>query len=365
MAPRHILIIDDSYELARILQSAILTLDKSLDIKVVPSAEEAMLLIHKLTFDLIISDIRLPGISGMELLPKIRARNKSVNIVLITGLTDASLEDKARAMGANFFLQKPIEMSLFLETVARFLNLEVPDKPTKLKNLVSGVPTVIASEGGEGQSVSSMLSLLHKETGVQVVWLINESGRLVAQASEEQLGYDEKQWAPLLLPLLSSGDKFINFFKEHTIPQAFYAYRFEQKEVVLVPVGDFTLLVVLVHGRGRLRLPLIIDSLLAYQADLLVLLTRMGVLPTPPAEVMSQAPVESAALEIDMANLEEGSDQDMEEFSSLFSNPPEKKKVDAFWDKISSNLEYDLQNPEILTYEQASKLGLTPGGGSA
>lgn len=227
--------------------------------------------------------------------------------------------------------------------------------------MVSGMPAVIAAEEVENQSVSVTLSLLRSETGAQVVWLINESGRLVAQASDEQISYDEKQWAPLLLPLLSSGDKFINFFKEQTAPQAFYAYRFEQKDVVLVPVGDFTILLVLTRAKGRLRLPLVIDSLLGYQADLLVLLTRMGVLPTPPAAVMSQAPAESAALGIDLANLEESNELDIEEFRSLFSNPPEKNKVDAFWDKVSDHVEYDLQNPEIITYEQASKMGLTPG----
>ena len=361
MAPKHILIIDDSYELTRILQSAILTLDKSLDVKVVPSAEEAMLLIHKVSFDLIISDIRLPGISGMELLPKIRARNKAVNIVLITGLTDMSLEDKARSMGANCFLQKPIEMALFLDTVASYLGIDVPSKPTKMKNMVQGMPVVITDEEGGSKSVSETLSLLRTEIGAQVVWLINESGRLVAQANEEQLRFDEKQWAPLLLPLLSTGEKFSGFFREHSVPQSFYAYRFDQKDVVVVPVGDFALIILLMRGKGHLRLPIVMDTVLGYQLELQALLTRMGVLPTTPAEVMSQEPLESAALEIDAAILEEVNESELERFNSLFNSLPEKKKVDAFWEKASAHHEYDLQNPEILSYEQAAKLGLTPG----
>ncbi len=360
MAPKHVLIIDDSYELTRILQSAILTLDKSLDVKVVPSAEEAMLLIYKVPFDLIISDIRLPGISGMELLPKIRARNKSVNIVLITGLTDMSLEDKARAMGANRFLQKPIEMSIFLDTVASFLGMETPSKPTKLKNMVMGMPAVINEAEDGSQSVSETLAMLRTEIGAQVVWLINESGRLVAQASDNQINYDEKQWAPLLLPILSTGEKFANYFQEHSVPQSLTAFRFDQKDVVLVPVGDFALVLVLLRGKGHLRLPLVMDSVLSYQLELQSLLTRMGVLPTTPAEVMSQEPLESAALEIDRANLEEVNESELERFNSLFNTLPEKKKVDAFWDKVSSHIDYDLQNPEILSYEQAAKLGLAP-----
>lgn len=361
MASKQILIIDDSYELTRILHSAILTLDKNLDVKVVPSAEEAMLLIHKVTFDLIISDIRLPGISGMELLPKIRARNKSVNIILITGLTDMSLEDKARTMGANCFLQKPIEMALFLETVAGYLGIMVPSKSSKLQNMVQGMPQVITGEEGGRESVSETISQLRSEIAAQTVWLINESGRLVAQSSDEQLRYDENQWAPLLLPLLSTGEKFAASFREHLSPQSFYAYRFDQKDIVLVPVGDFTLILVLKRGKGQMRLTLVLDTVLGYQLELQALLTRMGVLPSSPAKVMSQEPLESAALEIDAANLEEINESELERFNSLFNTLPEKKKVEAFWDKASSNQDYDLQNPEILSYEQASKLGLTPG----
>ena len=39
---------------------------------------------------------------------------------------------------------------------------------------------------------------------------------------------------------------------------------------------------------------------------------------------------------------------------------PEKSKADAFWEENTATLSYDLQNPEILTFEQAAKLGLAP-----
>ncbi|PKN87693.1 MAG: hypothetical protein CVU46_03610 [Chloroflexi bacterium HGW-Chloroflexi-8] len=360
MASKSVLIVDDSYELTRVLQAAILTLDKDLDVKVVPSAEEAMLMMAKTPFDLLITDIRLPGISGMELLPKIRARNKKVNIILITGLTDLSLDDKAKTMGANYFFRKPIEMSLFLETVASFLELDPPKKSSKISNLVRGMPSVITQEEEEALNVSGTLSNLRQEIGAKVVWLINESGKLVAQSSENQQAYNEQEWAPLVLPVLSTGERFTSFFKEISAPQSFLAYRYDQKDIVIVPVSEFALILILARGKGHLQLPLVMDTVLSYQLEIQGLLQRMGVLHATPAQVMSQEPQESADLSIDISGLADLNDVDSEEFVKLFNMKPGKKDADAFWDEAALNYNYDLQNPEILTYEQAAKLGLAP-----
>ncbi|MHB8135172.1 MAG: response regulator [Anaerolineaceae bacterium] len=360
MASKSVLIVDDSFELTRVLQAAILTLDKNLDVKVVPSAEEAMLMMAKTPFDLLITDIRLPGISGMELLPKIRARNKKVNIILITGLTDLSLDDKAKTMGANYFFRKPIEMSLFLETVASFLDLDPPKKSSKISNLVRGMPSVITREEEESLNVSGTLSNLRQEIGAKVVWLINESGKLVAQSSENQQTYKEQEWAPLVLPVLSTGERFTSFFKEISAPQSFLAYRYDQKDIVIVPVSEFALILILARGKGHLHLPLVMDTVLTYQLEIQALLLRMGVLHATPAQVMSQEPQESADLSIDISSLVELNDVDSEEFVKLFNLTPDNKGADAFWDEAALNYNYDLQNPEILTFEQAAKLGLTP-----
>ncbi len=360
MASKSVLIVDDSYELTRVLQAAVLTLDKKLEVVVVPSAEEAMLMMAKTPFDLLITDIRLPGISGMELLPKIRARNKTVNIILITGLTDLSLEDKAKTMGANFFLRKPIEMSLFLDTVASILELDASKKSSKISNLVGGIPSVITKEEEENLNVSGTLTNLRQEIGAKVVWLINESGKLVAQSSKNQQTYNEQEWAPIILPLLSTGEKFSNFFKELSAPQSFLAYRYDQKDIIVVPVSEFALILILTRGKGHLQLPLIMDIVLSYQIEIQVLLRRMGVLHATPAQVMSQEPQESADLSFDINGFTDLNEVESEEFNNLFNKNPGKKNADTFWDDATLNYKYDLQNPEILTYEQAAKLGLTP-----
>jgi CheY-like chemotaxis protein len=58
---------------------------------------------------LILSDINMPGMSGLELLPKARAARPDVPIIMITAYGDAETKRKALEGGAEGFLTKPID----------------------------------------------------------------------------------------------------------------------------------------------------------------------------------------------------------------------------------------------------------------
>ena len=61
------------------------------------------------TLILILSDINMPGMSGLELLPKARAARPDVPVIMITAYGDAETERKALEGGAEGFLTKPID----------------------------------------------------------------------------------------------------------------------------------------------------------------------------------------------------------------------------------------------------------------
>ena len=61
------------------------------------------------TLILILSDINMPGMSGLELLPKARAARPDVPIIMITAYGDAETKRKAIEGGANALLTKPID----------------------------------------------------------------------------------------------------------------------------------------------------------------------------------------------------------------------------------------------------------------
>ena len=66
---------------------------------------------------LILSDINMPGMSGLEMLPKVRAERPDVPVIMITAYGDADTKRKAIESGATGLLTKPIDFALLREEI--------------------------------------------------------------------------------------------------------------------------------------------------------------------------------------------------------------------------------------------------------
>ena len=62
--------------------------------------------------DMVLSDINMPGMSGLEMLPKVRAKRPDVPVIMITAYGDAETRRKAIERGAVGLLTKPIDFAL-------------------------------------------------------------------------------------------------------------------------------------------------------------------------------------------------------------------------------------------------------------
>ena len=62
--------------------------------------------------DMVVSDINMPGMSGLEMLPKVRAQRPDVPVIMITAYGDAETRRKAIERGAVGLLTKPIDFAL-------------------------------------------------------------------------------------------------------------------------------------------------------------------------------------------------------------------------------------------------------------
>ena len=62
--------------------------------------------------DMVVSDINMPGMSGLEMLPKVRAERPDVPVIMITAYGDAETRRKAIERGAIGLLTKPIDFAL-------------------------------------------------------------------------------------------------------------------------------------------------------------------------------------------------------------------------------------------------------------
>jgi len=87
----------------------------------VGSAEEALRKIGSDFAGIVISDIRLPGIDGLELLTQLKARDRSLPVVLITGHGDIAMAVQAMRDGAYDFMEKPFSPERLVEVTRRAL----------------------------------------------------------------------------------------------------------------------------------------------------------------------------------------------------------------------------------------------------
>jgi FixJ family two-component response regulator len=81
------------------------------------SAEEYLGGIADRSFDCVVTDIHMPGMSGLDLMKSLAAQGSTTPILLITARSDSNLEAKATAAGAVCLLRKPIEMSDLIDCV--------------------------------------------------------------------------------------------------------------------------------------------------------------------------------------------------------------------------------------------------------
>jgi len=95
--------------------------------KVVYSGEQALEVVKSQEPDVMVLDLRMPGIDGMEVLRKVRATNPKVQIIILTGHGTELDEEEARKLGAYHYHKKPIDIDELLGTVKKAYRQRVED----------------------------------------------------------------------------------------------------------------------------------------------------------------------------------------------------------------------------------------------
>lgn len=116
---RQVLVVEDD-ELVRLSSVQSLQL-ADFDAIGAGSAEDAIARIERAPIGVIVSDVRLPGISGLDLLEQCRAQRPDVPVILMTGHGDISMAVNAMRGGAYDFIEKPFASERLVETVRRAL----------------------------------------------------------------------------------------------------------------------------------------------------------------------------------------------------------------------------------------------------
>lgn len=336
-----VLLVDDQREVIRLLHSTLDTLAHELDILEAPSGEEALLEASRRKIDLLVADYRLPGITGVELMRKVRVKYPDVRVILITGMTDRNSREDILNAGAAAVFNKPISMTDFLDVVERSLGLERTILPNESPD-----------DDGQHQTISNLLANFRQDISAQAVFLLSDRGRVLARAGDLKDNSMEASLLSALMAIYSAGLKVSRFIHQDTL-ESYYVFAGGDHDLLLIPVNAAYAL--LVAGDGLATTEKILETVsatLAVRNEVEKALKSMGVAPVVVDEddekVKYQEPVTQGT---------------SDEIATLLKS---KKKIstdelEAYWDAAAQKQGSVPTNPDVITYDQARQLGLAPG----
>jgi CheY-like chemotaxis protein len=357
---RNILLVDDQRDILRLLHSTLDTLKKP-EIKIfeAPSGEEALLHSSRHKVDLLVADYKLPGMSGLELMHKVRARHPEAKVVLVTGVTDRKVREEILNAGALAVFDKPIPLADFLDVIERGLGL---------------VQTIFPAEKMDGKveerhaRLSDLLANFRQDINAEAVFLLNDRGLVQARTGKMRDDSLEVSLISTLMAIHGASLKVARHNHQETL-DSYHVFSGGDHDLLFIPVTPLYALLVagndLVNDAHILET---INSLLALRTQVEKSLKLMGVTgelhaisgdvnhasiapeagPVPQAEKPADAPPapEMEAL-LKAATTQKAKTNDM----------------DDFWSQAAEKHGSKPANSDVISLEEARKLGLVPGDG--
>jgi DNA-binding NtrC family response regulator len=171
----HVLVIDDEKSIRNTLKD-ILEYEKH-NVDLAEDGIEGLALIEKGIYDLVLCDIKMPKIDGLEVLAKIFSQATETQVIMISGHGNIETAVEAIKKGAFDFIEKPLDLNRFLITVKNALDKTKLIAHTSLlkKKVSKGLEIV-----GNSTAITSLLKLADKVAGTDARVLImgpNGSGK--------------------------------------------------------------------------------------------------------------------------------------------------------------------------------------------
>jgi signal transduction histidine kinase len=164
----HILIVDDDLALLQALPHMVALRIHGVTVDTAATAQEALEQIYELDYDAIVSDIKMPGMDGIELLTKIQELRPEIPTLLITGHADQALITQALRAGAYDFIQKPIDRVYFISALhraiqTRMLRRQVMEQQQSLEMHAQLLEQTVEQQGSELRAANEAMDLLVRD----------------------------------------------------------------------------------------------------------------------------------------------------------------------------------------------------------
>jgi len=349
------------------LRAALETLGRGFVIVDVPSAEEAQLEFRRGPVDLLITDLRLPGISGLELIRRLHKSSSAARMIVVSGYADETARAEFRSLGALFF-PKPLDLGAFLKGVQEAVSLRDLAEAREAVSGPEAAPAATpAAREGESPALPERLARLQRDLGALSVLLVDAQGGIAAQ-SDQAPGLNLPHLLPRLRQALAASREVSQALGAQT-PSNLHLFDGSAFDLYVADAGaDFALLIVFDGQRGAGQAGLVLRYGRQAADDLLTVLNVPGALHPAVADVRAARPapkVKTGPLKKKKTGpLPAAARQPDPAPAAPVPAPEVEKKTTspeaaAFWDNVDGAGIGDARTG-TLSWEEAARLGLVP-----
>jgi two-component system response regulator PilR (NtrC family) len=245
--PSHILVVDDEAGMRDFL--TILLQKEGYAVQSVGNGEEALQILADRDFDLVITDLKMPRLSGLEVLQQIKQQNPDMGVILITAYASPETAVDAMKDGAFDYISKPFAVEEMKEVVRSALHKKEKDAPTaqperstrfgpilgsspQIQRIFDLIPRVaatptnvlIAGESGTGKELIARAIHEHSPRREKPLVAINCGGIPENLLESELFGYQKGAFTgavgnkPGLLEVADGGTVFLDEVAELPLP---------------------------------------------------------------------------------------------------------------------------------------------------
>jgi len=137
-----VLLVDDEEEFVETLAERMR--NRGMDVATSSSGGTALELIDEGTYDVVVLDLQMPGMDGLEVLTRMKSRQPEIQVILLTGHATVQKSVEAMKQGALEFLEKPIDLAKLAEIIheAKAEKMILMEKETEGR-----IRTILAEKG--------------------------------------------------------------------------------------------------------------------------------------------------------------------------------------------------------------------------
>ncbi|TCJ12436.1 response regulator transcription factor [Flaviaesturariibacter flavus] len=178
MEPSKILLVEDEHKIADTLSTGLA--ENGYEVGVAYDGNSGLEQFSNGTFDLVVLDINLPGINGIELCRRIRAVNAQVPVVMLTALRTINDKEEGYESGADDYITKPFEFRELLMKIRVLLKRSQTPQPPP-ENILRAADLELMPDRKEVRRNGHVIHLTAKEFQL-LEFLLRNKNRVVSRA---------------------------------------------------------------------------------------------------------------------------------------------------------------------------------------